>query len=155
MDIVLGLLAAVFWGATDFLVGLNARNIGIRRSVFFSQIIGLFMLSTIILYQPARFTDLETYSWKVWLTAGIAACATVAGALALSRAFVMGKATVVAPIITLYGAFTTLLSLTSGELFSTQQLFGLCLCVIGVTLIASTNTNDTGSKAINTLSSMR
>lgn len=25
MDVVLGLLAALFWGGTDFLVGLNAR----------------------------------------------------------------------------------------------------------------------------------
>jgi hypothetical protein len=28
MDVVSGLLAALFWGGTDFLVGLNARAVG-------------------------------------------------------------------------------------------------------------------------------
>lgn len=146
MDISLGILAAIFWGATDFLVGLNARNVGIRRSVFFSQIIGLIMLSLIFLYQPARLADVSTFSLKVWLSAGTAACATVAGALALSKAFIMGKATVIAPIITSYGAFTTLLSLASGEFLSIQQLFGLAFCLIGVTMTASNDTDETGKR---------
>lgn len=30
----MGLLAAAFWGATDFLVGVNARAVGVKRAVF-------------------------------------------------------------------------------------------------------------------------
>jgi len=37
----MGVVAALCWGATDFLVGLNARLFGVQRSVFFGQLLGL------------------------------------------------------------------------------------------------------------------
>jgi len=33
----MGLLAALLWGGTDFLVGLNARAVGVKRAVYFGQ----------------------------------------------------------------------------------------------------------------------
>jgi hypothetical protein len=33
----MGLLAALLWGGTDFLVGFNARAVGVRPEVFFGQ----------------------------------------------------------------------------------------------------------------------
>ena len=32
MDVLMGLLAALLWGGTDFLVGLNARAVGVKRA---------------------------------------------------------------------------------------------------------------------------
>lgn len=147
MDLSLGLLTALCWGATDFLVGLNARNAGIRKSVFFSQCLGFLMLSAIIVYQPDRLANFRDHSLTLWIFACAAAFATVIGALSLSKAFTLGKATVVAPIITSYGVFTTLLSLASGELLSVQQLLGLTLCVIGVALTAFNDTEASGKKS--------
>jgi len=37
MDVLMGLLAALLWGGTDFLVGLNARAVGVKRAVYFGQ----------------------------------------------------------------------------------------------------------------------
>ncbi len=33
----MGLLAALLWGGTDFLVGLNVRAVGVKRAVFFKE----------------------------------------------------------------------------------------------------------------------
>ncbi len=33
----MGLLAALLWGGTDFLVELNVRAVGVKRAVFFKE----------------------------------------------------------------------------------------------------------------------
>lgn len=42
----MGLAAALCWGSTDFLIGINARAVGVRRAVFFSLAI-VTVLSTL------------------------------------------------------------------------------------------------------------
>ena len=37
MDVLMGLLAALLWGGTDFMVGLNARAVGVQRAVLESN----------------------------------------------------------------------------------------------------------------------
>nr|WP_235436940.1 hypothetical protein [Pseudomonas fluorescens] len=37
MDVLMGLLAALLWGGTDFLVELNVRAVGVKRAVFFKE----------------------------------------------------------------------------------------------------------------------
>lgn len=49
MDVVLGLLAALFWGGTDFLVGLNARAVGVKRAVYFGQALGFLIMCILLL----------------------------------------------------------------------------------------------------------
>jgi drug/metabolite transporter (DMT)-like permease len=71
---------------------------------------------------------------SVWLLGITAALLTVSGALALSKAFALGKAAIVAPLVTSYGVVTTLLSWASGEHISLIQLGCIGLCVIGVIL---------------------
>ncbi len=71
---------------------------------------------------------------SAWLLGIAAALLTVSGALALSKAFAMGKAAIVAPLVTSYGVVTTLLSWASGEHISLIQLGCIALCVIGVIL---------------------
>ena len=41
----MGLLAALLWGGTDFLVGLNARAVGIKRAVYFGQALGFLIMT--------------------------------------------------------------------------------------------------------------
>jgi uncharacterized membrane protein len=111
----MGVVAALCWGATDFLVGLNARLFGVQRSVFLGQLLGLILLSTLLLVLGRQIDVLYEVKWQLLLTCLAAALLTVMGAVSLSRAFAQGKTAVVAPLVTSYGMFTTLLAWMGGE----------------------------------------
>ncbi|NVZ43663.1 DMT family transporter [Pseudomonas tolaasii] len=139
----MGLLAALLWGGTDFLVGLNARAVGVKRAVYFGQALGFLIMTLLLVIFPAfLFKSLNT-PLSVWLLGIAAALLTVSGALALSKAFALGKAAIVAPLVTSYGAITTLLSWASGEHISLVQLGCIAVCVIGVALSSIHNDNGT------------
>ncbi|MOA17258.1 hypothetical protein D3C78_1375100 [compost metagenome] len=70
----------------------------------------------------------------------LASLCMVIGALALSKAFAIGKTAVVAPLVTSYGVFTTLLAWFWGEALSTWQFFGIFTCFFGVLLASSNKT---------------
>lgn len=131
MDVIMGLLAAVFWGATDFLVGVNARAVGVRRAVFFGQFLGLIIMS-IILLAFSSYSRIVTAPRSALLLGIIASILTLMGALAISKAFALGKTSIIAPLVTSYGVFTALLSWLSGEHISSSQLLGILICVCGV-----------------------
>jgi hypothetical protein len=43
----MGLLSALCWGGTDYLSGKAARELGVFKALFVSQLFGLMMLSLI------------------------------------------------------------------------------------------------------------
>lgn len=128
----MGLLAALLWGGTDFLVGLNARAVGVKRAVYFGQALGFCIMSLLLIVFPAFILKSMSAPHEVWLIGIAAAALTVSGALALSKAFALGKASIVAPLVTSYGVITTLLSWASGEQINLIQWLCIGLCVIGV-----------------------
>jgi len=130
----MGLLAALLWGGTDFLVGLNARAVGVKRAVYFGQALGFLIMTLLLVIFPALLLKALNASLSTWLLGIAAALFPVSGALALSKAFALGKAAIVAPLVTSYGVVTTLLSWASGEHISLIQLSCIVLCVIGVIL---------------------
>lgn len=134
MDVLMGLLAALLWGGTDFLVGLNARAVGVKRAVYFGQALGFVIMTLLLILLPSFLFKSLAAPASVWLLGIAAALLTVSGALALSKAFALGKAAIVAPLVTSYGVVTTLLSWASGEQISLIQLGCIALCVIGVIL---------------------
>jgi drug/metabolite transporter (DMT)-like permease len=130
----MGLLAALLWGGTDFLVGLNARAVGVKRAVYFGQALGFSIMSLLMIASPMFILRAMAAPLETWLIGVAAAMLTVSGALALSKAFSLGKASIVAPLVTSYGVVTTLLSWAGGEKISLLQLLCIALCVIGVVL---------------------
>ncbi|MCS3415864.1 drug/metabolite transporter (DMT)-like permease [Pseudomonas sp. BIGb0450] len=134
MDVLMGLLAALLWGGTDFLVGLNARAVGVKRAVYFGQALGFLIMTLLLAIFPAFLVKSLAAPLSFWLLGAAAALLTVSGALALSKAFSLGKAAIVAPLVTSYGVVTTLLSWASGEHISLIQLGCIALCVVGVIL---------------------
>ena len=143
MDVTMGLLAALLWGGTDFLVGLNARAVGVKRAVYFGQALGFLIMTLLLVIFPAFLFKSLDAPFSVWLLGMAAALLTVSGALALSKAFALGKAAIVAPLVTSYGVVTTLLSWASGEHISPIQLGCIALCVIGVVLSSIHKDNGT------------
>ncbi|AZC34716.1 DMT family transporter [Pseudomonas chlororaphis] len=138
----MGLLAALLWGGTDFLVGLNARAVGVKRAVFFGQALGFTIMSLLLVLFPSFILKSLAAPPNTWLMGVLAAVLTVSGALALSKAFALGKAAIVAPLVTSYGVITTLLSWAGGEQISLLQILCIALCVVGVAL--SSLHKDTG-----------
>ncbi len=134
MDATMGLLAALLWGGTDFFVGLNARAVGVKRAVYFGQALGFLIMTLLLVIFPIFLFKALDASLSVWLLGIAAALLTVSGALALSKAFALGKAAIVAPLVTSYGVVTTLLSWASGEHINLIQLGCIALCVLGVIL---------------------
>ncbi|WP_077044276.1 DMT family transporter [Pseudomonas sp. KK4] len=130
----MGLLAALLWGGTDFLVGVNARAVGVKRAVYFGQALGFTIMSLLLIAFPAFILRSMAAPLQTWLLGMVAAILTVSGALALSKAFALGKASIVAPLVTTYGVVTTLLSWAAGEHINLLQLSCIALCVIGVVL---------------------
>jgi drug/metabolite transporter (DMT)-like permease len=93
----------LLWGGTDFLVGLNARAVGVKRAVYFGQALGFAIMSLLLIAFPAFILRSMATPLDVWLIGVAAAVLTVSGALALSKAFALGKASIVAPLVTSYG----------------------------------------------------
>jgi drug/metabolite transporter (DMT)-like permease len=134
VDVLMGLLAALLWGGTDFLVGMNARAVGVKRAVYFGQALGFTIMSLLLVVFPVFILRSMAAPLETWLIGVAAAVLTVSGALALSKAFALGKASIVAPLVTSYGVVTTLLSWAGGEQISLLQLLCIALCVLGVVL---------------------
>ncbi|WP_448950717.1 DMT family transporter [Labrys neptuniae] len=132
MAILLGLMAALCWGTTDFLGGTAARALGVRRALFFSQAIGFIGLSLAILFLPAVRAQMAMAPASAWLWGLAAALSNFLAMLALMAALAHGKAALVAPLTATYGVITTLLSLLTGEALGWWALAGLGLCFIGV-----------------------
>ena len=130
----MGSSAALLWGGTDFLVGLNARAVGVKRAVYFGQALGFTIMSLLLIAFPVFILRSMAAPLETWLFGLVAAVLTVSGALALSKAFALGKASIVAPLVTSYGVVTTLLSWAGGEHISLIQLLCIALCVLGVVL---------------------
>ena len=72
MDVTMGLLAALLWGGTDFLVGLNARAVGVKRAVYFGQALGFLIMTLLLVIFPAFLFKSLGAPLSVWLL-GIAA----------------------------------------------------------------------------------
>jgi len=96
-------------------------------------------MSILLLLYPFYFIKSLSASSVIWGLGLAAAVCTVAGALALSKAFALGKTAVIAPLITSYGVFTTALAWASGDVIVFSQFVGILICVIGV-LLTSNNT---------------
>lgn len=149
MDIFMGLVAALCWGVTDFMVGTNARAVGVRQAVFFGQIVGLLLMVSIIAISAEQHHKLLTAESNAYLLAGLSALFMLAGALSLFKAFSIGTTAVVAPLVSVYGVVTTVLAWLGGDTLSAWQLAGLLTCLVGVMLASSARSRSVGQARSN------
>ncbi|WP_336333706.1 DMT family transporter [Pseudomonas putida] len=131
----MGLVAAVCWGVTDYLVSVNGRALGVKRSVFYSQLIGLIILSSFVGLSSTSLNLMREANLTMILICTVAAMLTLFGAIFLTKALSQGRTSVVAPLITSYGIVTTLLAWLGGELLTGYQILGIAICVLGVWLV--------------------
>ncbi len=137
MGILLGLTAAICWGAADFLARYATRIVGTYRTLFFMQSFGFVGLSLYLLLSNSWQHLLTHISWQTWLWTLIAILLNIVSSLALYRAFEVGVLTIVSPIAASYAALTVLLAVIAGEVISQVHGFGIATSLIGVVLAAT------------------
>lgn len=138
MGILLGLTAALCWGAGEYLAGDSSRRIGAFRTLFYVQFSGLF-LSTLYAFATGEFARLPSIPPSVWVAALVLAITNTASALCLYRAYAVGLIPIVSPISATYGAITTAMAFLSGETIGTLPLIGILVAIGGVIMTAMTS----------------
>lgn len=137
MGILLGLMSALCWGISDFLVRYSARLIGAYRTLLFMQFIGLTGLSIYLLVTGQLVKLIMSNSWQVWVWCALVAVLSTISSLALYRAFEIGILMVVAPITGGYAIVTVVLSFLSGEHISQIHTLGIVTVLLGAIGVAT------------------
>lgn len=147
MGILLGLLAALGWGVSDFAARFVTRRIGTYRTMFFMQGAGFLILTMCMrpLHGWGHLTDGS--GWHPWAWGVLAGCCNMVATLALYRSFEIGKLAIVAPISASYPALTVLLALATGERLTISRAVGITLTIAGVILLSLGNLSLTGTPA--------
>jgi drug/metabolite transporter (DMT)-like permease len=99
LSILLGLTAAISWGAGDFNGGLASRKTGPYRAVLYGEAFGLLMLLLFVFIKPQPWPDLTS-----WIYAVIAGGLGTGGIVFLYTAMVEGKMSIAAPVSALLAA---------------------------------------------------
>ena len=137
MGIILGLLAAITWGAADFCARYASHRMGAYLTLFFMQFVGLIGLGFYLLGSGQLQFQVMHTSWQPWIWALLAVALNIVSSLALYRAFVVGSLVLVSPIAASYAAVTVVLAFLSGEVLTSGHEIALGLVFAGI-LIAAT-----------------
>jgi drug/metabolite transporter (DMT)-like permease len=131
LTILLGLTAAVCWGAPDVWLAQATRNLGAFPVAFGAILIGFAVIA------PAGlFVDVPDWSARGVLLALLVGALTAFGYQAGFTAFRHGAVSIVAPIIACEGAVAAAISIATGETVGGSIFTLLVLAVIGVVLAA-------------------
>ncbi|MDQ3765788.1 MAG: DMT family transporter [Actinomycetota bacterium] len=144
MGIVLGLAAAIIYGAADFVGGLVSRRTNVLGVVLFSQLWGTAPLLAAVPFFDATVAG-EDFAWGA--AAGVAGAA---GVVFLYRGLSLGRMTVVAPTTAVEAAtIPVIFGLVGGERPTAVALAGVAVALPAVALVSSSPRgapNDTGTR---------
>lgn len=148
MGILLGLTAAVCWGAADFFARYATRMVGTYRTLLFMQFLGFVGLSIYLLLSGTWHHLFFNVNWQTWVWTLLAIFLNIISSLALYRAFEVGVITIVSPIAASYAALTVLLAVLAGEVISQIHGIGIATSLFGVVLAATPITWRLGARTI-------
>lgn len=133
MALILGLAAAVTYGAADFLGGHATRRTGVFGVVFVSQLIG----SALFFLALPFFAEVEPTN-RAFLWGGLSGFAGGVGVLFFYQALALGRMSVVAPITGVEAAIVPVLwGLATGERPALVALAGVGLALVAVALVSA------------------
>jgi uncharacterized membrane protein len=104
LSILFGLGAALSWGSGDFTGGLASRKTGAYRAVFYSEIIGVFLLLIMLGVSGEAFPSLS-----IWSLSMIAGAIGTLGLMLLYQAMTLGLMSISAPVSALLAALIPVL----------------------------------------------
>lgn len=133
MGIVLGLLAAISYGASDFAGGLASRRANALTVVVVTQLTGVVLLLALLPWTWAGGPTTQAWAWGA--PAGLAGGV---GVVLLYRGLAIGRMSVVAPITALLAAaLPVLIGLAQGERPSWAAAAGVAVALIAIVLVSS------------------
>lgn len=137
LSVLFGLVAALGWGAADFIARFSGRAIGHMNALLGMLATGVIILTLIILtLQPAfdwTMADLQSHGWLL-LFNGVA---VTAATLMVYKAVVRGPVSLAAPIIGSYPAWVVLFySFTTDATLNIMQWCSVILVMAGVAMVA-------------------
>lgn len=131
LTILLGVAAAVCWGAPDVWLAQATRSVGGLAVLFGSLLIGLVALAP-----AAAFVDPPEWTLRgILLGVGVGAMSAIAYRIGF-EAFREGSVSIVAPIIACEGAVAAVLAIAAGERLGLTVAAFLPVAVVGVVLAA-------------------
>jgi drug/metabolite transporter (DMT)-like permease len=143
----LGLLAAVFWGSTDFISRFPSRKIGSGYSTAYVQLFSLIGFSAFIIatgFPSLKFFEIGASDVMFVILAGVL---NVFGLMQLYRAFSIGNMSLSAPIGSSYPIFTILLGFVFlGQGIGLEKGVAIALVIFGVALTGLTPEQETVGK---------
>ncbi|HEX2236287.1 MAG TPA: DMT family transporter [Actinomycetota bacterium] len=142
MEIVLGLAAALTYGAADFIGGMVSRRAAVLCVVFLSQVVGSSLVAVAFPFVDSGAFDAGALWWGV--AAGVAGSA---GVIALYHGLSVGRMSVVAPITAVVAAGApVVVGLALGERPGPLALAGVGLALPAVALVASSSSDGGGAE---------
>jgi drug/metabolite transporter (DMT)-like permease len=149
ISVALALCSAAAWGAADFAGGIGSRRIGIFRTVFFQEVIGLALL------MPAlAITGERLGSARVLIYGCLAGLCGNAGLLLLYHALATGNMSIAAPVSALMTAILPVAVGSFSEGFpGPLKLAGFGVALLAVWLISQQR--DDGKHVLAHLSDLR
>lgn len=146
MALVLSLLAALSYGAADYVGGFVSKRNAVFRVVFVSQLFGTVPLLLIFPLLNDGVFSADAITWGC-----IAGVAGGAGVVLLYRGLARGRMSVVAPITSVEAAtIPVLFGLFSGERPGVWSLVGVAVALLAVSLVSSSaeTSSSKGSSGI-------
>ncbi|MDE1856799.1 MAG: DMT family transporter [Candidatus Micrarchaeota archaeon] len=134
LPIITGLLAAFFWGTSDYLVGKPSRAIGQWRAT--TYVLGF---SAIVLLLVSLYTGIGTKAdASVILLAALSSIVAFLAFLFAFRAFRYGDLTITAPIVGTYPAIAAIGAVfILGETISGPEAAAIAAIIAGIVLLST------------------
>lgn len=132
LGILYGLVAALGWGAGDFVISRVSRRIGPLATLLYLQSAGIAAIALVLLARR----DLPPTDLGIWAWAAAVNMLNVAGTLCLYRALAVGTVAIVSPLAASFAVVTTLLALAAGERPEALTLLGVAVVIAGVIVVA-------------------
>ena len=143
MGIFLGLSAAFWWGASDFLAARVARGIGALRALLLTQSFGLVAIGALLWWQGSIPDVTPRIGWIML----IIALAQAASVWLFYRAFEIGPLSLVAPITSSFAIVTAILAFLSGERPARLAWLGALCLIAGVLCVTRGHQSEAGKSA--------
>jgi drug/metabolite transporter (DMT)-like permease len=132
VGVLLGLLAAVAYGASDFAAGAGGRRASAEAIAILSQPFGLAAAILAVLLVDAHSPTAGSLLWGA-----LAGVGSGVGTLALFRGLTVGRMSVVAPLsAVLSAALPAIVGIATGDSLSPLRLAGLGLALPAVALVS-------------------
>lgn len=132
MAILYGLIAALGWGAGDFVISGVTRRLGPVQTMFYIQLAGIVTIGLVLLARG----DIPANNPQAWGLAVLINIFNLAGTLLLYRALSIGTIAIVSPISASFAVITALLAIMSGEHLGGVTMAGTALVIGGVIVVS-------------------